>query len=104
MGNSYNLRNLGTQKLTTNHVTDLQLFQYELTIVDHMEIANSDAQLFIIDGIISPQDFLFSYWWWIYSNIFFIYIIIELRWIVLSFAFFFKGQLILQFRLTLIFW
>ena len=52
-GNSYNLRNLGTQKLATHHVTDLQLFQYDPQVVDPMEIANSDTQSFIVDGIVS---------------------------------------------------
>lgn len=51
--NTYQLRDLATDKMTPHHVKDIHPFRYDPETTDPMEVARSDKQLFIVDAIIS---------------------------------------------------
>jgi len=51
--NTYELRDLGTQKTVKHHVTDLRPFQYDPDNTNPYEVANSDSQLHAIERIVS---------------------------------------------------
>jgi hypothetical protein len=49
--NTYKLRELGSQKMETHHVTDLRPFYYDPDTTDPHEVSNSDRQLFTVKAI-----------------------------------------------------
>ena len=53
--NTYRLRDLGSEKLETHHVTDIRPFKYDPEHTDPVEVALTDKALFIVDAIVAHE-------------------------------------------------
>jgi transposase InsO family protein len=53
--NAYELRDLGSEKIETHHVTDLRPFKYDPEHTDPAEVALTDKQLFVVDAITAHE-------------------------------------------------
>jgi transposase InsO family protein len=53
--NTYNLRDLGSEKLETHHVTDLRPFRYDPEYTDPVDVALADKELFVVDAITAHE-------------------------------------------------
>ena len=53
--NTYELRDLGSEKIVTHHVTDLRRFAYDPEYTDPSEVAQIDQQLYLVDTITAHE-------------------------------------------------
>ena len=51
--NTYMLRDLGTEKIVSHHVTDIHPFEYDPEHTDPVEVALADKDLFVVDAIVA---------------------------------------------------
>ena len=53
--NTYRLRDLGSKKLETHHITDLHPFRYDPEHTDPVSVALADKDLFEVDAIVAHK-------------------------------------------------
>ena len=53
--NTYKLRDLGSEKIVSHHVTDIHPFKYDPEHTDPVEVALTDKDLFIVDAVVAHK-------------------------------------------------